>query len=448
MGSHVGLVGEVQEGGVRKPEGGFVLIGTELCVAAFYCYRAGQIGLRDLRTFWALWELQARRSAAAQKRAPRFRLEELHRLVGGVGGEHIRASLRALRQVGLVRVFSREQLGLAESVSELKLDQGALAALLDSVPNRRRRVPVPRRLLRFLAGGGTKALQATLLGHLIRCLFYRKGACHPEGACSASWVAELFGVSSRRAKEARAKLLELGILHRLEAPHWYEQRYGARIAINLKWGRADNRTPQKFSTTKSSPRRAFPTTESSPPESNKELPNGTKNQEPATPGPRTVSGVSKPNLRNIKAEDLVEPPRTLELFRQAVQLGLLSKSPAERLRFFGLAEHARTYATRNAPGYFRRLIHDPQYEITQADEDRARARLREFDQGESKRCAGPGDAPSVLLAKELSGLFAMPGVERSEAWIQNRKAQLRRQAEELLRREEPKEFRLVSALCR
>ena len=51
-----------------------------------------------------------------------------------------------------------------------------------AIPNHRRLVPVPRRILRLLAGGCRPALIATILGHLIRCLYLKGGQCLGRGA--------------------------------------------------------------------------------------------------------------------------------------------------------------------------------------------------------------------------------------------------------------------------
>jgi hypothetical protein len=66
-----------------------------------------------------------------------------------------------------------------------------------------RRIPVPRRLVRFLAKGCSRVALATMLGHLFRCLYYRQGHYRAEGLSKASWIAEVFGVSLRAVKTAR-----------------------------------------------------------------------------------------------------------------------------------------------------------------------------------------------------------------------------------------------------
>jgi len=110
-----------------------------------------------------------------------------------------------------------------------------LSAMLAQIRNHRRLVPVPRRLLRFIAGGCRRSLIATIVWRLVRCLYYSKGQCQPHGLCKASWIAEVFGVSVRGVKTARHELETLALLQRVEVPQWVLNRYGQKMTINLQW---------------------------------------------------------------------------------------------------------------------------------------------------------------------------------------------------------------------
>jgi len=112
-------------------------------------------------------------------------------------------------------------------------DTEALTAMLDQISNRHRLIPVPRRLLRYLAGGCPKVTVATILGHLMRCLYYRQGECRPQGHCKASWIARVFGVSVRQVKKARHGLEDLGLLQRSTTVQWVMNRYGQTMTVNL-----------------------------------------------------------------------------------------------------------------------------------------------------------------------------------------------------------------------
>ncbi len=216
-------------------------------------YREGQIEFRDLRVWFAAQELVARRCMLAKGRVPSYNVNELAGLVGGVGGEHFRSSLRTLEALGLISWRT-------SAITFPKVENGERKD--------RRLIPVPRRTLRFLAGCKRPALAATVIGHLIRCLFFRNGECLSRGTCKASWVAETFGVNVRSVKAARKHLAEIGWLVVAESDHWHKQRWGATAFVNLAWpgpgpiGRKSE----------SSPRPELSTTEFSPPESNKKLP--------------------------------------------------------------------------------------------------------------------------------------------------------------------------------
>src|SRR5262245_16530638 len=86
-----------------KPAGGFVFIPVRELCRAWAAYQERRIRLVDLRTWFACHELAARRCRLPGGRATNFREAELHGLVGGVGGEHTRASLRRLEAATLVR---------------------------------------------------------------------------------------------------------------------------------------------------------------------------------------------------------------------------------------------------------------------------------------------------------------------------------------------------------
>src|SRR4029450_13811354 len=85
----------------RKPHGGFVLLTVEILCLLWWVYRHRYIQLRDLRVWLACQEMVARRGRLPDQ-VPHYTLTELHRLVGGVGGPHLRCSLRRLEAHGLL----------------------------------------------------------------------------------------------------------------------------------------------------------------------------------------------------------------------------------------------------------------------------------------------------------------------------------------------------------
>src|SRR6266446_5178407 len=86
----------------KKPHGGFRFFTvTQLCLL-WWSYRSRLIQLRDFRVWFAAQEMVVRRCQVASDQVPAYTPKELHGLVGGVGGEHLRASLRRLEAMGLL----------------------------------------------------------------------------------------------------------------------------------------------------------------------------------------------------------------------------------------------------------------------------------------------------------------------------------------------------------
>ena len=86
----------------KKPIGGFVFLSVQQLCLVWWAYRIRLIQLRDFRVWFAAQEMEARRCQLDPGQVPEYTLKELHRLVGGVGGEHLRASIRRLEAVGLL----------------------------------------------------------------------------------------------------------------------------------------------------------------------------------------------------------------------------------------------------------------------------------------------------------------------------------------------------------
>lgn len=336
----------------RKPRGGFCFIHENSIHAVWACLRSGDIELRDLRVWLACHELLARRCTLEAGRTPRYSIEELHGLVGGVGGEHVRRSTNRLERHGLLQ-FSEDG--------------------IDTVPYEAREypgrpVPVPRSILRLLARSRGRAFIATVLGHLLRCVFYKNGVCRSGGWCKASWVAEVFGVALRAVKEARARLLKLGVLRSVVADQLRLNRLGSPQVVSLDWG------------SEPAPRQRQSTTESAPPGKHKELSSRrVDHQKPARSavpaGARTLA--KEPDLNNVTEADLKDPWRLAALFKQARKRGWTRRCPADILAFYSAAAHAIRVGTRNCPGLFRWMVSNRAWSsIASCDEDAGHAELR------------------------------------------------------------------------
>jgi hypothetical protein len=319
---------------------------------AWHALQDGRIGLRDFRVWLACHELRARRCVVGDSRVPNYTLEELGTLVGSVGGEHLRRSLRALEREHIV-TFDGRSIDLSPG-----LERG----------RRGRLIPVPRPVLRHLCRATGRAYLATALGHLLRCMFYRTGQCLSGGWCKSSWVADTFGVAIRAVKEARQKLVRLGILLLAHADQLRLNRFGKPVLVSLEW------------VSRSAPRNAKSTTESAPPREHKKLSSRrSEHQKPARAadpaGARTRA--NRPDLNNITVEDLKDPWRLAALFKQARLRGWVQKTEAEILAVFAAAAHAHRIGSRNPAGLFRWLIEAGKWSmLSLKDEDDGRRLLR------------------------------------------------------------------------
>jgi hypothetical protein len=392
------------ESTVRKPTGGFIFLTvTQLCLI-WWAYLEKLIELRDVRTWFGTWELQARRCLLKPGQRAVYTLEELHGLVGGVGGMHLRGSIRRLEASGLL-VWSTSHLGFPGSPEELKVtDTSRLHDMLESIPNNRRRIPVPRRMVRFLAGARRRCLMATILGHLVRCLYYRKGGCMGKGCCTSTWIAKVFGVNSSNVKAARQYLAEMGWLTLLETSQRVRNRYGQWVTINLDWPGEDTHqraivaacstSGREPSGSRSQPPEPLSTTESRPPLGNKKPFQEHKHQKPTSGGPPGIYQANEktdtPTLHHIVPDDLRDTARLLTLFEEAHQEGFIGGNESERLTFISTAEHARFVGSTNPCGLFAQLIRRRLWHfVTADDEDAAQRRLKEHFYGSTSERRAP-----------------------------------------------------------
>jgi hypothetical protein len=397
------------------------------------------IRLVDLRVYFAACEMVARRCNRPAPLPSRYGLGELKRLTG-LSPKRLRDSLRRLQAARLL-AWSESAITFPASPGVVPLaDRDGFRDFLDEVPNRRRLVPVPRRILRLLAGGARPALIATILGHLFRCLYFKGGQCQAVGRVKASWIADTFGIALRRVKQARQELIALGWLVPLPSRQWALNRWGALIRINLEWSRLDGLGPVPGAAVKPGdsgadlpppapapgPELAPPPPDSGPELAPPDLPDeeplqDDKNQEPASggpagfyialqegrteetataepsgsatlsqpvppapsaapakaPSPVASSAAGTPNLRDVLPEDLKDTARLLLLYEQAVDLGLAASSEHGRLRFVAAAEHARVIGTRNPCGLFVRLVRGGLWHFATGDDEQAASvRLR------------------------------------------------------------------------
>jgi hypothetical protein len=404
----------------RKPVGGFLFLTVLQLSMVWWAYRKRHIQLKDLRVWFGALELVARRCGLKDEQTAHYGIEELRRLVAGRGGE--KDSLRRLEQVGLL-TWSTSAITFATEPSDLRInDLEGLEAMCARIQNNRRKIPVPRQIVRFIAAPSKRCVIATILGHLMRCLYYRAGECVSGGFCKAAWIAEVFAVDLRNVKGARRFLRDdLGWLEVVRVPQSLLNRYGQRVVINLSWdGSAVEKSTDEHRELPP-PRGLF--TVGLPPltEHKKPLQDST-HQKPVGGGTTEVYQANQeqtPTLKHIIPPDLSDTGRLLTLFDEAQASGLIGGSEHERLTFVALAERARLVGNKNPPGLFAKLLRQKLYHfITEADEDRAHKRLKEHLYG-----ALPGE---ILGPVETPRAGGTPALSQDAFFVQHFLSQLAR----------------------
>ncbi len=380
---------------VSKPAGGFRPISVAQVLMAWWAYRSGILSrYLDFRVYLALHEFDEQRRAWARSRAkagkrtltpvlsiPKL-VAELCKLTGGSSERLVRESLRRLASTRLITLTPTAVL-FATSVAELPANAGAEIKRL--MPNRtgvrERRLPVPRRVLRYLARGAPASVAATVFGHLIRCAWWRERDCRVAGRCTAGFVSGVFGVDSRSVKRARAELRKVGWLVTSQDP---DENTEGNCVPNLLWAQADvarRRRARPPLRTLLSPSPADRRTDLSPRTTCTQLRSGSKYQQRR---PRRLTGTrggksgdSRPRLSNIKPPDLLAVERLDTLFDEAASVGLVTCTSADRLRFFSAAARALRLGSHNPCGFFAAIVRRGLWHfISQVDEDRAIAQLR------------------------------------------------------------------------
>jgi hypothetical protein len=336
----------------------------------------------------------------------------------------------------------------AVNPSELVLDeelQRDLHQSLESFTNRKRPIPVPRRILRRLAGGLSRSRSGVLIAYLIRCLFFRQGEITAKGCCKASWIAKAFGISERSVFDARDYLIhQLGWLKAEDAPQRVMNQHGLWVSVNLQWSDCEDarevktnferkvidrpdeveepvknfKGPEEGSNTVfadppveksdlfadpfkndlSSLREQFKNQNRSAVFPTADLAHGfyefqkeTKDQKSNLPtstqsesGDRNLPGEQNqltPDIRRVIPEDLKNYDRLCELRRQAIASHFISESEADKVRFFAAVVHARNVG-KDPVKLFSWMLRSKRWEmITEADEEETLSKLKAKERG-------------------------------------------------------------------
>lgn len=419
-------------------EGSFRPISTHQICMVWWLHVDGHITRRQLRVYFAAHEMAERRRASGQvnkakRTRPHYTVEEIAGLVGGRGTEsalaELRADVRRLKTLGLVMIEAH-QIRFASSIDQIALDDALpFRKMFERVPNGRRTVPVPRRTLRALAAGFSRAVTGVMLATLIRSLFWHRstGTYRVDGRTKGSWIAEVFGISRRAVTDARSTLIELGWLQPCDTPQWALNRWGAHDRVNTEWCQGDaseantNSNDNQQAGESASPQSDIPVgsaspdlTDSLPPRGNPRTRSlrharnragvetdsdggggsalGAENEphkRHPSKQPRKRSR-AKPNIRDIQSIDLASMDRLLDLHDQATKLGLWPDGEAARLDFVALAERARARGRRAGAMFYWLLRERKTVFITQHDEDEASRRIKEHLHGPLRETSAEG----------------------------------------------------------
>jgi hypothetical protein len=269
--------------------------------------------------------------------------------------------LSLLRKAGLL-TFSEAAIAITDGT----LPDGNSVALLCG-RGARRLVPVPRQVLRFLSTSTKPALVKTVLAYLLRGLSLgADGTLRGKGTAKISWICSLCRISERAARSARAELIRLGWISKDTGSVQRKlNRDGAYFVINTAWRRATSFAPL---------RRGF-RRQIAPPTERQETPSDSKNQKLADAVDAGSCGKNKPNLRNIRAEDIRKPSRLRDLFEQALLEGWMERSEAAWLNFAAAAVRANRVSGDSVRIFVGIIRKGLWHHISASDEDRARAVL-------------------------------------------------------------------------
>lgn len=376
----------------RKPDGGFRFIGAYDLLGVYFAYSSKLIRWYDVRVWFACQEAVARRCGVKKGIPMRYREEEIATLVGGARGKHVRAALRRLESAGIM-CWSEAEVTFPKAPEDLTCDDlSGFWTRIEDFAQANRKVPVPRRTIRFIASGARKVLTATMLGHLFRCCYFRRGEYSAEGSCSAAWVGRVFDLDERNVKIARNHLVFIGWLVPVRSHGWHRQRYGGRNTVNPTWSRrskakestASGETVAPVDSMKRSPQIAVLEGKRSPLLILKENSFGSRNQKPASAADRPTGFCKKqiasgtpPTWKHVVVEDLRDTARTLRLFDDAVEDGFVRRCEADRLKVVAAAERALRVADKNPCGFFVKLVRGKLWHhVNQDEEERARVRIR------------------------------------------------------------------------
>jgi len=386
-------------------EGGFALIGRAAFIDLNAQISAKNISIKKARAIFAFIEMQSIRKAAEASK-PEFKKGKIVPLFSAIELSKI-SKLSVLES----KRFLKEKLSLEQII----YSKGKL-------------IPIPRRILRFLASCEKRSTFLTLLSYLERSMAFDRGLIKNAGTCKASLIAEKTGLTIRSVRAARKDLLTLGIITPDTTRYQKKlNRDGAYFTINLSWfetkpevinrkgseGIIKNPVAEKpvLSACSVKPTQAVDNLRTvsrviapllvknspkiSPPYRNKITSKELRNQKTQDRS-SNLSGVyttnfgkekiQAPKIYDVKKEDLESFGRTETLYFQAIKRGLIENSEASAINFLAAAVRARSVEAGDSVKVFMGIIRKKLWKnIRMADEDRALLALRKYRADNSER---------------------------------------------------------------
>jgi hypothetical protein len=378
---------------VQKIDGGYVLVSQKALSRLKAQISTRELTTNEARGILGLLEMRSIRKAAEALRGknkkgrdliPNYSAKELSKLTN----LPFRIASKVLKIAHLSDFFSSEK--------------GKL-------------IPIPRRIIRFLAKGEKRSTILVLLTYLERGMSLDKGKIKNAGTVKASLISSQTGITLRSVRTARAELLDLGIITPDTTKYQRKlNRDGAYFTINLLWN-DDKKTARVINSALSTGLLVVPSfagpvdnskqpvqkislllvqnsTKISPPYRDKLSSYEIRNQKTQsfasnTSGvfikqERKSGGKGKvllpPTIKNVLKADLENFGRCEELYFQATRKNLIEASEAGAINFLAAAVRAKSVSG-DAPRIFMGIIRKKLWKnITQADENRALLALKRF----------------------------------------------------------------------
>lgn len=229
-----------------KPAGGFALLPLKALLLPWLAHEQELLTPLALRGYLACIEMRERRCQAPPETMLCYTTEELRRLLGATVRPSAAAAVRQLLcTAGLVTwPDDGQQLTLCpQDCAAPWCDLERYAALRAAIHPTVQQVPLPRRLVTWLAHTGTPGLIATVFGVACRALRYRDHRVIAGGSLVPAWLATTFRVPRRTVAYWLRHLRTLGWLAPVTTPPAHRRAYGPWLAVNLGWAPPPQASP-------------------------------------------------------------------------------------------------------------------------------------------------------------------------------------------------------------